>query len=92
MVARYDGVKLGQFYRRNSLQFGARKAVVALARKLVVVAWRMLLTGEFYRDEVDAMTQRKQTALQRLNRRGPSWKEVARAVRTSFASSGYGRG
>lgn len=37
VVARYDRGKLGQFYRRKSLQIGSRKAVVALARKLVVV-------------------------------------------------------
>lgn len=92
VVARYDRGKLGQFYRRKSLQIGARKAVVALARKLAVVAWRMLLTGELYRDEVVAMTQRKQTGLRKLSRRGPSWKEVALAVGTSFASSGYGCG
>lgn len=38
VVARYDRGKLGQSYRRKSLQIGSRKAVVALARKLVVVA------------------------------------------------------
>ncbi len=32
--------------RRRS---GARKAIIVLARKLLIVVWRMLLTGEVYR-------------------------------------------
>lgn len=92
VVGRYDRGKPGQFYRRKSLHIGAKKAIVALARKLVVVAWEMLLRGELYRDEAVAMTQRKQIALQRLSQAGPSWKEVAPAIRTALASSGYGCG
>lgn len=73
VIARHDRGRVGQFYRRKRLQIGARKAVVAPARKLVVVAWKMLLTGESYRDEVGVMTQRKLSTLRRL-----SWGELSR--------------
>ncbi|HHY34653.1 MAG TPA: IS110 family transposase, partial [Firmicutes bacterium] len=71
VVARYDRGTLGQFYRRKSLHIGCRKAIVALARKLVVVGWKILLTGEPYRDQVVAKTRRKQIALQRMTQREP---------------------
>ena len=61
---------------------------MALARKLVVVAWRMLLTGELYRDEIGAMTQRKRAALQRLSQGGLSWEEIAPTTQRTPASLG----
>ena len=48
-LARWDNGPLGQFYTRKAQEVGARKAIIALARKLLIVAWRMLLTGEVYR-------------------------------------------
>ncbi|HHY35918.1 MAG TPA: IS110 family transposase, partial [Firmicutes bacterium] len=92
VVARYDHGKLGQFYRRKSLHIGCRKAIVALARKLVVVEWKILLTGEPYRDQVVAKTRRKEIALQRMIHRESvrSW-EVSPAIRRGLdPSSVYG--
>ena len=40
---------LGQFYARKAQEVGSHKAIIALARKLLIVAWRMLQTGEIYR-------------------------------------------
>jgi hypothetical protein len=44
---------------------GAKRALVAVARRLVVVAWRMLLTGEVYRGYREASVYRKQAQLLR---------------------------
>ncbi|HHY34439.1 MAG TPA: IS110 family transposase, partial [Firmicutes bacterium] len=68
-LARYDRGQLGAFFRRKCLQIGAKRAIVALARKLVVLAWRMLQRGQTYREQVPATTQRKQTPLRRLSHR-----------------------
>src|SRR5205807_3668884 len=43
----------------------APKAIVALARKLLIVAWRMLLTGEVYRAVRTTMVARKHRDLQK---------------------------
>ncbi|MCL6648330.1 MAG: IS110 family transposase, partial [Chloroflexi bacterium] len=48
-IARFDRGPLGAFYRRKAAQIGKKKALVALARKLFIVAWRMLQRGEDYR-------------------------------------------
>jgi hypothetical protein len=37
-VARHDGGPLGAFYDRKIKQLGAKRAVVALARKLLTIA------------------------------------------------------
>jgi len=47
--AEWESGPLGQFYARKAREIGPRKAIVALARKLLIVAWPMLLTGEGYR-------------------------------------------
>src|SRR5690606_10327445 len=51
ILARFDVGPLGQFYHRTCRQLGHKRAVVARARKLLTVAWRMLLTGEPYRHQ-----------------------------------------
>lgn len=48
-LARWDSGPLGQFYTRKTQEVGPRKAIIALAQKLLIVAWRMLQTGEVYR-------------------------------------------
>jgi len=83
-LARYDRGQLGAFFRRKCLQIGAKRAIVALARKLVVLAWRMLQRGQTYRDQVPATTQRKQTALRRLSHRTTAWDEVAATLQACF--------
>jgi transposase len=64
-ISRHDQGPLGQFVRRKTNQLGAKKAVVATARKLLVVAWRMLLTGEAYRTPKPPQTARKLRKLER---------------------------
>ncbi|HEY8394080.1 MAG TPA: hypothetical protein VIK92_04695, partial [Thermaerobacter sp.] len=58
-VARHDEGELGRFFRRKAAQLGTRKALVALARKLLIVAWRILRTGEPYRAQKPRTVQRK---------------------------------
>ncbi len=67
-LARWDSGPLGQFYARKTHQVGPRKAMIALARKLLIVAWRMLLTGEVYRAAKAAVVARKHRELQRVSR------------------------
>ena len=50
--------------RRKAQEAGPRKAIIALARKLLVVAWRMLQTGEVYRAARATTVTRKQRELQ----------------------------
>jgi transposase len=63
-LAQWDSGPLGQFYARKAREIGPRKAIVALARKLLIVAWRMLLTGEVYRAARAATVARKHRELQ----------------------------
>lgn len=65
-LARHDTGPLGQFYARKRAQIGHKKATIALARKLLIVAWRMLLTGEVYRAVKPRSVARKHRTLQRL--------------------------
>ena len=64
-LARHDTGSLGQFYARKRAQIGHKKALIALARKLLIVAWRMLLTGELYRAAKPRSVARKHRMLQR---------------------------
>ncbi len=65
-LARHDDGPLGHFYRRKKVQIGHKKAIVALARKLLIVAWRILLTGEAYRAAKPMAVARKYRTLHRL--------------------------
>jgi transposase len=67
-LARWDNGPLGQFYARKARQVGPRKATIALARKRLIVAWRMLLTGELYRAAKPAVVARKHRELQKVTR------------------------
>ena len=42
--------------------------MIALARKLLIVAWRMLITGEVYRAAKAAVVARKHRELQKATR------------------------
>ena len=66
-VALHDTGSLRQFYLRKAKQIGHMKAIVALARKLLIVAWRMLLTGETYRAAKPHLVTRKHRHLQKLS-------------------------
>jgi transposase len=74
-VARHDRGPLGAFYRRKIKQLGAKRALVALARKLLIVAWRMLCTGEIYRGTQQATVRRKEAELTKLLQQVPCWEE-----------------
>lgn len=72
-VARHDMGPLGLFYHRKRRQIGHHKAVVALARKLLVVAWRMLLTGEPYRAAKPSLIEQKRRQLVRWLDTASDW-------------------
>ena len=65
-IARHDHGPLGAFYRRKVDQLGYPKAIVALARKLLIIAWRILVTGEPYRSVCASLWERKWRQLTRL--------------------------
>ncbi|NLG68286.1 MAG: IS110 family transposase [Firmicutes bacterium] len=64
-VARRDTGPLGRFFARKQRQLGTKRAAVALARKVLIVAWRMLRTQELYRGVEPARYQRKLKQLAR---------------------------
>jgi len=49
-------------------EIGPRKTIIALARKLLIVAWRMLLMGEVYRAAKATTVARKRRELQKKTR------------------------
>jgi transposase len=65
-LARYDTGPLAEFHRRTARTRGSRKAIVALARKLLIVAWRILCTGEVYRNLKPLTVARKQRRMKAL--------------------------
>jgi transposase len=65
-IARHDHGPLGAFYRRKVGQLGYPQAIVALARKLLIIAWRILVTGEPYRSVCACLWERKWRQLTRL--------------------------
>ena len=69
VLAHHDVGPLRQFYLRTKRRLGHQKAIVALARKLLIVAWRMLLTGEVYRAAKPKAIARKQRLLRKLTLR-----------------------
>lgn len=72
-VARYDTGLLGQFFHRLRKRMGYTKAITALARKLLIVAWRILLTGTSYHGARLETTQRKLRQLERQADRSRDW-------------------
>ncbi|EKP95001.1 IS110 family transposase [Thermaerobacter subterraneus] len=79
-VARHDQGPLGAFFHRKQRQIGHQKAVVALARKLLIVAWRMLLTGQPYRAAKPLLVQRKQRRLLNVAQAAVDWDAVTKAL------------
>lgn len=61
-VARHPG-PLGHFFRRLAAKKGRNVAVVATARKLVLLAWHLLTTGQPYRYALPRPTESKLTRL-----------------------------
>jgi transposase len=62
---------LGAFYRRVAARRGKKKAIVALAHKILVIVYQLLKTGEVYHERgVAALDEhQKDRLLQRLQRR-----------------------
>lgn len=79
-VARRDHGALGHFYRRKRAQIGHKKAAIAVARKLLIVAWRILLTGEAYRAIKPKAVARKHREIQRLLQYRPLLPTIAEAA------------
>jgi len=50
MAARSRNNALKAFYSRGKTIIGAAKAVIALARKIVVIIWHLLINDELYED------------------------------------------
>jgi transposase len=66
IIALHDRGSLREFYRRKVDELGYTKTIVALARKLLIVAWRVLVTGEPYRAVRPSLWETKQRQLTRL--------------------------
>jgi hypothetical protein len=90
-VARHDRGSLGAFYRRKAKQLGAKRALVALARKLLIVAWRMLCTGEIYRGTQQATLRRKEAELTKLLQQVPCWEEKLLTLVDAMGNGYLGR-
>jgi len=62
---------LGAFYRRLAARRGKKKAIVALAHKILVIVYNLLKTGELYQERgVAALDEhQKDRLLQRLQRK-----------------------
>lgn len=86
-VATHPG-PLGVFFRRLARKKNRNVAVVATARKLVVVAWHMLTTEEPYRYAVPRTTQTKLARLrvQATGRRRPSGNAKGAARPANYGS------
>jgi hypothetical protein len=58
---------LSNFYHKKKKQRGAKKAIVALARKLFVIIYNLIKNNDVYREEKFEITKQKQEEL-RLKR------------------------
>jgi hypothetical protein len=79
-MTRHDNGPLGQFYHRKRIKIGHKRAAIALARKILIVAWRMLLTGEAYRAIKPLAVTRKYRVLQRLAEQTPPFDQIVVTV------------
>jgi len=64
-AARHDPGPLGAFYRRLVIRLGPKKACVALAKKLAILAWRLLVTDTDYREMNPRRVQQKLRRLEK---------------------------
>jgi transposase len=65
VVSRHDAGPLGTWYARVAPAKGRNKSTIALARKLLVLAWKLMLNGEDYRDVKPDRLQRKLTQIEK---------------------------
>lgn len=87
-VARHPG-PLGVFFRKLARKKNRNVAVVATARKMVVIAWHMLRNNEPYRYALPATTQGK---LQRLRVAATGKQRKRGPAKGTPRSSNYGSG
>lgn len=80
---------LGHFFRKLAHKKGHNVAVVATARKLVVIAWHLLSKGEPYRYALPRTTQSK---LARLRVRATGQRRAAASSRGMPRSPAHGTG
>jgi transposase len=74
VVARHDSGYLGQFYQHKLHQIGHKRAVVALARKLLIVAWQLMRTG--HRSVRATVMKRKLAQLRQACGRPEPWQAL----------------
>lgn len=88
ILARFDAGPLGAFFHRKRPQIGYKRAVVALARKLLVVAWRIMLRGETYRGARTKTIRNKHWDFQKRQERTVDWEaRLRRPVAMGVARS-----
>ncbi|MGI0130467.1 MAG: hypothetical protein ACREEC_10020, partial [Thermoplasmata archaeon] len=58
-----------RFYEKKAKAIGAQKAQVAAARKLACAIWGMLSHHEVFKDEDEALTERKAKRMQAVSER-----------------------
>ena len=76
VVAMHDDGYLGQFYQHKLHQIGHKRAVVALARKILIVAWQMMRTGQAYRAVRPKLMRSKLAELRQACRRPAPWQAL----------------
>lgn len=59
--ARMKGTKLWEFFERVKKRSGYKKAIIALARKILTITWHLLVNHEAYDD--DAYTRKERTTI-----------------------------
>jgi len=92
VLSMHDTGPLGEFYHRKTKRIGHNKAIIVLARKLLIVAWRMLLTGEVYGAVNPKALARKQKELHRKAVQPPRSVETVLANLTTHQTTKKKRG
>lgn len=73
-IVRNNKGDLADFYRRKAKDVGGKRAIIALARKLLIAAWRLMQTDRLAYEVKDEATRK---AYERTLR--SLWREVAKA-------------
>ena len=77
VVSRHDEGSLGTWYARVAPAKGRNKSTVALARKLLVLAWKLMLKGQDYRDMKPERVRRKLAQLDKQVEQRPQGDQPA---------------
>lgn len=91
-LARFDNGALGEFWRRKEQEIGRKRATVALARKMLIVAWKIMLTGQPYRAAKAKTTRNKCWQLKSMSRQETQWSKVAAQILAVDAAVHYQEG